>query len=361
MKCSTTSAIRRVLAILVATLVVFGASPALAENSPFAGERVVTVMTQNVYFGADLAPLLGASTPGEFTAAAANAYLMALDSDFEGRASAIADSIAAHEPMLIGIQEATVWSTGPFLDPAPADTVTVDLVALIIDELAQRDLGYTAVVTAHGFDAEVPAYNGIFLGDVRLQIADVILARSDLRTGQLKIEGTETGRYQTLASIPLPTGQVLPFYRQWAAVDVKTHGKQFRFVTTHLEVLDQGIRTLQANELIAEASGSRPTIFVGDFNDAVGEGGAADLLDSSGLTEVWPTVNPGQIGATAGQAADLRNETSLLTRRIDMVFASSGWQPISAVVVGEEPDDKTASGLWPSDHAGVVATLRLER
>ena len=32
---------------------------------------------------------------------------------------------------------------------------------------------------------------------------------------------------------------------------------------------------------------------------------------------------------------------------------------MAAEVIGEELGDRTAAGLWPSDHAGVVATLRL--
>ena len=32
---------------------------------------------------------------------------------------------------------------------------------------------------------------------------------------------------------------------------------------------------------------------------------------------------------------------------------------LDADVVGDELNDRTASGLWPSDHAGVVADLRL--
>jgi hypothetical protein len=32
---------------------------------------------------------------------------------------------------------------------------------------------------------------------------------------------------------------------------------------------------------------------------------------------------------------------------------------VSAEVVGDDPADRTTGGLWPSDHAGVVATLRI--
>ncbi|MFS4096321.1 hypothetical protein [Streptomyces sp. AF1A] len=30
-----------------------------------------------------------------------------------------------------------------------------------------------------------------------------------------------------------------------------------------------------------------------------------------------------------------------------------------AKVIGDRPGDRTPSGLWPSDHAGVAASLRL--
>jgi len=34
---------------------------------------------------------------------------------------------------------------------------------------------------------------------------------------------------------------------------------------------------------------------------------------------------------------------------------------VHATVVGDESADRTPSGLWPSDHAGVVASLTLSR
>jgi hypothetical protein len=31
-----------------------------------------------------------------------------------------------------------------------------------------------------------------------------------------------------------------------------------------------------------------------------------------------------------------------------------------AAIVGDQPTDRLPSGLWPSDHAGVVVTVELE-
>jgi len=39
------------------------------------------------------------------------------------------------------------------------------------------------------------------------------------------------------------------------------------------------------------------------------------------------------------------------------VFLRGPFTPVAADVVGEESADRTPGGLWPSDHAGVVATL----
>jgi hypothetical protein len=357
---------RRLAVVLVAlAIVAVPVSPAAAGDPAFAGERTVTVMTYNVYFGADLTPLIAAPDAGSFLLAVGGAYRQAMASDFVGRAAAIARSIAAHEPLLVGLQEGATWSLGAFNDPAPAENVVVDFVDLIVDELAELGLEYAPVAVANGVDAEAP---GLFLSpslpaaDVRLQVDDVVLARTGAKTSELKIESTSTGTYDTLATIPLPAGEPLVFYRQWAAVDVKTHGKQFRFVTTHLEVLSRAIRRAQTAELLAAHGGAgKPVVLVADWNDAPGEGGAPDMLGAAGFTEVWGAVNPGDPGPTSGQAADLRNPVSELDRRIDTIFVDGGWAPLSAEIVGEEAADKTAGGLWPSDHAGMVATIRLEK
>jgi hypothetical protein len=71
------------------------------------------------------------------------------------------------------------------------------------------------------------------------------------------------------------------------------------------------------------------------------------------------------LGNTWGHDEDLLNTTVDLTQRLDLVLfrdggSEDGLCALDADVVGEELDDRTPSGLWPSDHAGVVATLRGE-
>jgi len=58
------------------------------------------------------------------------------------------------------------------------------------------------------------------------------------------------------------------------------------------------------------------------------------------------------------------NFTSELDERIDVVLVDFGElvpEKIKAYVLGDEQADKTPTGLWPSDHAGVAVKLSFER
>ena len=343
--------------VLVAVLAVAAFLPASAEAE---NKRSLAVMTYNLYFGADLGPVVAAAQVGlpDFIAAASQAWVEAHNTDFPGRMEAVADLIADTEPHLVGLQEVAEWRTGTLGDPAPAETADTDFLALLLDALADRGLDYEVVAAASGFDFEAPL---VPLGfDGRLTISDVLIARSGLPSSQLKLSNPQTGTYQVAVTLPTePPLPALVLPRQWASVDVKLRGKSLRFVTTHLESVSPPARIAQAQELLAIHSGAGlPLVFVGDFNsdpadplDAAGMLSAADLLD-----EVFEDI----IGDldTCCQDADLANLESALSEHIDLVLAG-GVAPMWADVVGEEPGDKTDSGLWPSDHAGVVGELLL--
>lgn len=344
------------LSLVLITVLTAGTAQANEQPHPFAGQRTVTVMTRNIYLGADLAPAFTAVDPIGFLGAVGTIYQQAIASNFPERAAAIAAEIASTQPMLVGIQEATIWSSGPPFDPEPATIVDADFVGLILDELAGRGLGYAPVAVAPGFDQEFPTLLG---KDVRMQVSDVILARTDLKTADLKVLGVETGSYQTVLALPTPVGQIA-FPRQWAAVDVKVRGLTFRFVSTHLEAFAPPVRQAQALELLAAQAGRGvPTIYAGDFNAQPGTGDAADILIGAGLVDTWVVANPGDPGFTSGQASDLRNEVSELDHRIDLVLAEGPFTVLAARRVGHLVENRTPSGLWPSDHAGVVTTLAL--
>jgi hypothetical protein len=61
---------------------------------------------------------------------------------------------------------------------------------------------------------------------------------------------------------------------------------------------------------------------------------------------------------TCCQAENLLNLDSILSERIDVIFmhgAPGGTVKVN--VTGNDESDRTPSGLWPSDHAGVVTRL----
>jgi hypothetical protein len=135
------------------------------------------------------------------------------------------------------------------------------------------------------------------------------------------------------------------------------------------------IQVAQGNEILnGPANTNLPVILAGDFNsraDKTGTHTYSNLIDT-GFSDAWSVTHPGEAGNTWGQDEDLRNEESHLTQRLDLVLfrdgrTEDGLCAVGADIVGEDAKyDRTPSTtdsevlLWPSDHAGVVATLRVE-
>jgi hypothetical protein len=86
-----------------------------------------------------------------------------------------------------------------------------------------------------------------------------------------------------------------------------------------------------------------------------GDGGAYGILRRAGFVDAWTRGG----GLTCCHAVELHDPNPTLTKRVDLVLTKRGFRSLRIDVVGEEPADRTEGGLWPSDHAGVVATLRL--
>ena len=140
---------------------------------------------------------------------------------------------------------------------------------------------------------------------------------------------------------------------------------------------DQGLNLVQfaqALEIgeIATTTLPPPRLLVGDINSSPLSGFTDPrpayfiLTQEFGLADVWEIQDkpPAKAGFTCCQSELLDNNTSMLDQRIDVVLADFGVlipKKIKADVLGDEPADKTPSGLWPSDHAGVAVKLSLKR
>jgi hypothetical protein len=357
------------------------AAPDRPTDSPH-----ITVMTRNLYLGADLDQAILAIFSGDqeaITEAATAVWASVVATNFPERAEVLAKEIAQSQPHLVGLQEVSLYRTGPpdtFSDnPTPARRVRLDYLEILLQELNEQGLHYAPVAVTKNFDVENPG--DIDLGveqniqDIRLTDRDVILARTDLPTSQLKLSNVQTANFHTNASLPIgDTGQFVTISRGWGSVDVTSGGHKYRFINTHLE--QEGpfsdhpfnqVQVAQGNEILSgPANTSLPVILVGDYNSRADGTGTPTYsnLTGAGLTDAWSVTHPGELGNTFGYEP-LLNTTVELTQRLDLVlFRGSLSDSLSAVnsdVVGDNPDeDRTPSGLWPSDHAGVVATLRVE-
>jgi endonuclease/exonuclease/phosphatase family metal-dependent hydrolase len=336
-----------------------------AHFAPVRAPNAIRAMTYNLYVGTDVDIILGAQDPTQIPLLVAQAFANLQATNFPERAEAIADIIGRSQPHIVGLQEVSkvlIQSPGDFLigNPQMAKDVVIDFLDVLRAALKARNLDYRAVAMVGNADVELPSATG---DDIRLQDFDVILARGDVATANSAV-----GRFAVNLIVPSPGLGLpdIPVWRGWTAVDARVGKTTIRFVNTHLEPFLDLVQIAQAAELLAIFAGeTRPVVMVGDFNssaDGTGTPTYGNVL-AAGYLDAWNLTYATIPGYTSGQEADLRNGESLLSKRIDFIFVRDGVGTTVArtartIVVGDEQRDRTVSGLWPSDHAGVVSTLR---
>jgi endonuclease/exonuclease/phosphatase family metal-dependent hydrolase len=348
-----------VILALVSAVAVAGPASADSDRRP---RSTLRVMTQNLYLGADLTPALQATNTPDFLAAVAGIYGSSRATDFPVRAAALAKEIDKHEPDLIGLQEVSRWQPS-----GPANTEpTRDYLEILQQALAARGLDYeVAAISTNAVIGPVPLVSpcggptGACL--ITFTDRDVILVNRDTRG--LRWWNPDSGNFTAQATFTPPGLGAAPvsFNRGWASIDGRFRGERFHFVNTHLEVAGsteaRAVQEAQAVELLAgPAFGPGADLLVGDINSAAdGSTTASYGLLTDRFRDAW-SVRRGP-GYTCCQAPLLDNPTSQLSRRIDVIL-SRGGRPVSAWRIGERPIRSTPP-LWLSDHAGVVADLRL--
>jgi len=178
------------------------------------------------------------------------------------------------------------------------------------------------------------------------------------------------GVHPTLFTLPvtltLSTGLPPPFdkteikiFGGYVSVDAMVRGLPLRFVAVHLiPNADTMQHTLELLALAADTT-TLPLVFGGDFNTHVDPLIYQTLINAqTRLTDAWKLLHPNQPGFTCCQAANPLNARSTLSLRIDLILSRDLAGVDNMKVFGDLPSDRTPSGLWPSDHAGLVATLR---
>lgn len=319
-------------------------------------EEQLSVMTYNVYVGASADPLLATTNLLQVPTEVANMYNGVIASDFPSRAASIAKSIKSAQPHLVGLQEVSLvrrQSPGDRIagGEVPAEEVVLDFLEILMDALQAEGLNYQVAAKVENIDIEMPMFTDTGIDDARLTDSDVILARSDVIVSRV-----ESAHFMNVLSIET---LLLEVPRGYVAIDATVGEVTYRVVNTHLEAFGEPIRVAQAQELITLLQDETlPIILLGDFNTAAPDGTAYQMLLSAGYVDVWQ-METGVTGNTCCQAAGLGNAESGLSYRIDQVFVRNYELAglVTTHTVGDETADLLPSGIWPSDHAGVVAHL----
>ena len=395
-------------------LVLFALVAILNGNTAIAaGNSKVRVMTQNQFLGADLTPIIAAGSPGEFNDAVIAAIGEVAANNYPERVQSLAATIAERSPHLVGLQEMFAFGCAPvsftIADPCglfgPAFN---DHAAATVAALQGMGADYTAVATVQNLslDFVFPGPTSVFgepgipvfldsdlLPDIFVTVIDrdVILARSDVAATPVSFACAKPSvdgcNYVNVAETSV-AGLPINIERGFVAVDAIIKGDVYRFVNTHLEIrfpdpedpLSMGLQALQSSELLAaltmnpEPPGSH-VVLVGDFNSDPGDMPPAPFLTpymqivsgnaidgtpvSTPYTDTWLLRPKYEPGLTCCEDGDLLNATSTHTRRVDIIFSKSVPHKVNASkVLNTSTDDKTPSGLWPSDHASVDAMLK---
>ena len=339
-----------------------GPTPSDNITSPPPSARDITVMTQNLYVGADVDLViraLGTPDPGDDFPALMFAIATVGKTDFPARAEAIADEIARARPHAVGFQEVSKID----IDLTPLGVPAVihqDFLAILQSALAARGLHYTVAGTSDNINVSLVS------GLVRLVDHDALLVDAD------RVTITDASGQDFSVNL----GQVAPgvvLVRGWVFARTTIDGRPVTFASAHTEAnlaaappgLLEQIRAAQVREIVATLGTSTPIVLLGDLNDTPGSP-MYGVLASSGFTDTWAAIHPGADGVTCCHVADLSDQVANFDQRIDYVWTrgfarEDGKVQGSIDRFGNVPADRVAGPaypIWPSDHAGLVAALK---
>lgn len=327
------------LATAVTALIAAAAAPAAQAKAP-----TITVMTRNLFLGADLIPLATSSPGQQFEQAASNMFAGVSAQDPTARMKLVAGEIAKAKPDLVGFQELSLWRTGP----PPASNVAYDYIATIMSRLKKLHQHYRVVEIKQAFNVEGPMGGG---NDVRLTLGDAIIARRGV-----KVRHARSGVFKNQLTIPTQAIGNVVTNRGYNELDATVHGVTVHVVNTHLEAYSADFRLKQAQELVKGPLRSRrPTILIGDLN--------------SGPKLPKPEDRPPYL--TIAKAGFKEERTPKFSCCFNDLADKSGWDHnvdhimakprlklVRSFITGRET---TRAGVHPSDHGGVVSVLRLKR
>ena len=339
--------------------------PALGESLS-TGDGGIRVMTYNANEGSDFLEVQQATNSFEFLVAVGETITQVRATNPPERMQGLAKQIIKASPALLAVQELDQWATGSF-DPTTSTcgptTLEFDMLQELQDALAAQGAHYQLAVQAQQYAfPPIPGLTATGFLCVAVVNNIAVLARTDLDARKFQWSNPQSGQYTNMLLFPTPLG-TLPLPRAWASVDAISHGRAFRFITSHLESVVPAIREAQGAELRSgPANTPLPVVIAMDSNAQ-----AAPLpqdptyvdFRQAGYRDVWSRIFPSIAGLTCCQAELDNNPVSQLYQRIDLILTRGRVSGQNIALYGANPSSRTADGLWPSDHAGVAAQLSL--
>ncbi|CAB4594282.1 MAG: hypothetical protein F2571_04250 [Actinobacteria bacterium] len=388
------------LRVVTSTLI---GSIILAFLTPFsaqATEPTFTVMSRNIYLGADVGVAL--ELIPDMPAAAQFMWDQVNKNDFSKRSIALAAEIKEYKPDVIGLQEATIWycKKNAWSKKTEVFNFTDQLLKSLDGDyvLASKD-GETAFNPGYSINPipfltmvkDPTRFQKIFGQDKAacgFQIGDALAVKKSLADQIVQVGNTE---YEASYSI-VPT--LMTIYRGYTWADINIANTPVRFVTTHLEsIWDENKvpnAAKQATQLISDLKDTQmPLVVIGDFNSdprdprptnaanpglqptASEECPAGDskcnayrLMRDAGFNDAGPdssdptTFTWGMNALLTGPDADrlksaqgMGNEYGF-TDRLDYIFAKNGIDVTTSQIIGYKAP-------YATDHAGVFAEFTI--
>lgn len=349
----------------------------LNETDPMGGEDIDIEETAGTEgMNADDAALATAISVGSYNIWAPSARKSVMDADatvseqrsWANSYTAVADMIKLLDCDVIGLQEVTkmVYRTTLTSGNEDYDGKVHTLNALLPE--------YSWVV----YNAHNTTYDNLFPNNTTangLGATDAILYKPAVLTldakGRAWLNGSKTAHPETGDNWDgLGTNRPAT----WARFTHKASGKQFVFITTHLDLPNAGEESdpafpqrRNATELIEwfapTYAGNLPSVITGDMNvDAGDTAGNYDILvsgkwkDSYDIMKEWGTLSYIDQRAKGTMPANKNEEGGLSTWRPDHVLFY-GFTPSFYMVGREKLPTANGEQHWPSDHLPVKVVL----
>jgi endonuclease/exonuclease/phosphatase family metal-dependent hydrolase len=314
-----------------------------------AGAVDVTVMTRNMYVGANPLPLAVTPAGDAFERAAGRTLDEVDSSEPDARMKVMAAEIVRSRADFVNLQEVSAWYTGPKGDPAKAPWTRWDWIGALRRELAALGARYFVVTHGRPLDVEGPSDRRV---DVRFKTGNMILVNLD---SNIEIHRARSGVFPTQLQVPTQAIGTVETTRGWNYIDVMVDGERLRLVNAHPEAFSADIRLQQVRELVAGPLRTRlPVILAGDLNTGPDLPNPEDRRPYAVLAKA-KLVDRRTRAFNCCFNDDLR--TGTWDHIVDRIMTRPRFGLVRSFI--GSTSDTTPSGLLASDHGAVTSVLRL--